>query len=227
MSVALAVVTDMSMGILGGKLKQRERLSARLGDVLSYLYLASSALKYYHDHQKPAADLPFIVWTEQYCLYQIANAFEHFFANFPKMSIVRLVKFLIFPWGNHNYLPLDKHDHQIADLMMQQNSLRERLTNHIYLGQADDICQKLDQAFRLRLQAEPAYQKLQVAIKQGIILDTTFEQNVRAAKNANILNDQEEIQLLELNRLQLEVIQVDEFNTLARNKVYDPEEAIT
>jgi acyl-CoA dehydrogenase len=41
------------MMLLGGELKRRERLSARLGDVLSNLYLASAALKRYHDLDSP------------------------------------------------------------------------------------------------------------------------------------------------------------------------------
>ncbi len=45
LSANLAFLSDMAMGTLGGELKRKERVSARLGDVLSQLYLASSALK--------------------------------------------------------------------------------------------------------------------------------------------------------------------------------------
>lgn len=224
MSVALAIVTDMAMGSMGGTLKRRERLSARLGDVLSYLYLASSALKYYENNDQPASDLPFIDWIQRYCLYQIANAFDHFFVNFPYPGRAKLVKGIIFPWGNNYYLPTDDHDHQIADLMMQQTPLRDRLTDNIYMGVNDDICKKMDEAFQLRLAAEPAYLKLQNAIKQGDIQEKNFYQQIMSAKDANILTDQEVNQLLELDRLRLEVIQVDEFNVLTRNHVYDTEQ---
>lgn len=218
MSVALSVVTDMSMGIIGGKLKKQERLSARLGDVLSYLYLASAVLKYYEDHQKPLSDLPFIEWIQSYCLHQITHAFEHFFANFPRPRLAKLVKNMIFPWGSHYHLPLDRQDHQLADLMMQGNGLRERLTAHIYLGTKADICKKMDDAFQCRLAVEPAYQKLNRGIKAGEIKEKNFSSQIMAAKTANILTDEEVKQLLELERLRLEVIQVDEFNILARNE---------
>jgi acyl-CoA dehydrogenase len=46
-AAAFALLADLSMMLLGGELKRRERLSARLGDVLSNLYLASAALKRY------------------------------------------------------------------------------------------------------------------------------------------------------------------------------------
>lgn len=220
MSVALALVTDLSMGVLGGKLKQRERLSARLGDVLSYLYLASASLKYYNDNGEPPSDLPFVEWVQTYCLFQISQAFEHFFANFPKKGLARLIKNFIFPWGSSYYLPLDNQDHQIADLMMQRDSLRDRLTNNIYLGDSKDIMTKMEQTFELRLASQPAYQKLQAALQQGKIREKNFYEQIMAAKHANILTDQEVNQLLELDRLRLEVIQVDEFTTLMRNEMY-------
>lgn len=227
MSVALALATDMAMGTLGGRLKQRERLSARLGDVLSYLYLGSAALKYYEDHGKPPSDLPFIEWIETYCLFQISHAFQHFFANFPKRGIAKLVKNLIFPWGISYHMPLDNQDHQIADLMMQSGLFRDRLTQDIYKGDVNDIIYKLEQAFEQRLDCEVAYQKVQIAIKKLGIKENNFYEQIMAVKRANILNDQEVNQLLELDRLRLEVIQVDEFRTEMRNEEYGREQIVT
>ncbi|MBA2653882.1 MAG: acyl-CoA dehydrogenase [Gammaproteobacteria bacterium] len=227
MSVALAIVTDISLATLGGELKQKERLSARLGDVLSYLYLASATLKYYEDHQKSPADLPFIEWIQNYCLYQMANAFNHFFVNFPKPFLARLIKNLIFPWGNNYHLPLDVQDHQIANTMMQADELRERLTENMYLGEAEDICRKMDKAFECRLAAEPSYQKLQSAIKNGVVKEKNYDAQIVAAKNANILTDLEVNQLRELEQLRFGVIQVDEFNSLMRNEEHGRKEVIS
>lgn len=50
------------MAVLGGSLKRRERISARLGDVLSQLYLASAVLKRYDDEGRQEADLPLVHW---------------------------------------------------------------------------------------------------------------------------------------------------------------------
>src|SRR3569623_508282 len=62
-SAALALCADVFMGVLGGKLKFKEKLSARLGDVLSYLYIASSMLKRYEDTGRPEADRPLLAWA--------------------------------------------------------------------------------------------------------------------------------------------------------------------
>ena len=44
-SAALAFLADVSMGTLGGALKRKEKLSARLGDILSLMYLCSATLQ--------------------------------------------------------------------------------------------------------------------------------------------------------------------------------------
>src|SRR5574337_747870 len=68
-SAALALCADVFMGVLGGKLKFKEKLSARLGDVLSYLYIASSMLKQYEDNGRPEADRPFLAWGFHECMW--------------------------------------------------------------------------------------------------------------------------------------------------------------
>lgn len=211
LSTALALVTDMAMGIMGGKLKQRERLSARLGDVLSYLYLACATLKYYQENQKPVSDLPFVDWILNDCLYQIANAFELFFVNFPHRSFARLVKNLIFPWGNPYHLPLDQQDHHIADVMMQSNELRERLTANTFKGEQGSVTRKMDEAFKM-LQTNVSYKKLQEALREGKIHGSTLHDQIIAAKNANILLDDDVKELQRLDQLRFDLIQVDEFS---------------
>jgi acyl-CoA dehydrogenase len=53
-SAAFALASDFAMLTLGGGLKKRELLSARLGDVLSSMYLASCVLKHF-ENQGPTA----------------------------------------------------------------------------------------------------------------------------------------------------------------------------
>lgn len=51
------------MLVLGGGLKCREKLSARLGDILSQMYLTSATLKRYQDEGCQAADAPLMRWA--------------------------------------------------------------------------------------------------------------------------------------------------------------------
>ena len=57
-SAAFAFLTDVSMLVIGGSLKRKESISARLGDVLSALYLASTSLKHYEDTGNKESELP-------------------------------------------------------------------------------------------------------------------------------------------------------------------------
>src|SRR6185295_3726335 len=47
-SSAFALLSDISMFVIGGSLKRKEKISARLGDILSLLYIASATVKRFH-----------------------------------------------------------------------------------------------------------------------------------------------------------------------------------
>ena len=59
----MALLTDVSLGALGGRLKFKESLSGRLGDVLSHLYMMGAVLKRHHDEGCPEADKPLLAWA--------------------------------------------------------------------------------------------------------------------------------------------------------------------
>ena len=75
-SAAFALLADVSLLVLGGSLKRKEKLSARLGDILSMLYLCSATLKRFKDDDRPAADLPLLHWSIQDALYRMQQAFD-------------------------------------------------------------------------------------------------------------------------------------------------------
>ncbi|MFX8227169.1 acyl-CoA dehydrogenase domain-containing protein, partial [Acinetobacter baumannii] len=74
LSSAFALLTDVSMGVLGGTLKFRERISARLGDVVSQLYLVSAVLKRFEDEGRQEEDLPYVDWSVQDALHRAQEA---------------------------------------------------------------------------------------------------------------------------------------------------------
>jgi acyl-CoA dehydrogenase len=133
MSAALAFVSDIALIFLGGKLKRRERLSARLGDVLSYLYLGSAVLKYCQDNGNKKEESLFVDWCVQTCLYQAQNAFLGFFKNFPNRFVGGFLRVLIFPYGRSYQLPSDVLENHLSEAMMEPSDFRERLTQHCYL----------------------------------------------------------------------------------------------
>ncbi len=98
-SAAFALAADVSMLVLGGSLKRREKISARLGDVLSQLYLCSATLKRFQDDGRPAEDLPLLYWSMQDALVRIQVAFDGVLQNFPSRFAALLLRVLIFPLG--------------------------------------------------------------------------------------------------------------------------------
>src|SRR5690606_40667487 len=112
MSSALAMVSDISMLMFGGELKRKERLSARLGDILSQLYLASTVLRYYESQGRPEADLAYVRWCVQQSLYECQLAFNGFFENLPNRFLAAILHRIVFPWGDAWERPSDRLDHE-------------------------------------------------------------------------------------------------------------------
>jgi acyl-CoA dehydrogenase len=138
LSSALALTSDLALMILGGNLKRRERLSARLGDILSQLYLASAVVKYFHDSGKPSDDEPVVHWVLQNACYRAQEAFYGFFDNAPSPLLGSLLKVFIFPFGKAFTPPSDKLSHSVVKTILESSAFREGLTDLCYLGKGED-----------------------------------------------------------------------------------------
>ena len=135
MSRGLAFTTDVAMLVLGGELKRKEMISARLGDVLSHLYLASTVLKRFEDEGRQQADLPFVEYAIENSLYEIGQAFDGFFKNFSNPVVNFLLKRIVFPLGNHYHKPSDETAQSICEHMTQPGVFRNRLTHLCYVDE--------------------------------------------------------------------------------------------
>lgn len=215
MSRALALTADVSMLMLGGDLKRRELLSARLGDVLSHLYLASASLKWFHDRGSPDGDKPFVHYNLQYNLYQIGQAFNGFFVNFNQPMVARVLKTLLFPWGVRYQLPTDKLAGQISQAMMSDCEVRDAITHLCYIGdQENDATAIVERSFKARLAALTAEQKLFSAIKQGLLIAATLPEQIEQGVEKGIITQAEQTLLLEAIALTDKAVAVDVFDSL-------------
>jgi acyl-CoA dehydrogenase len=213
MSTALSLIADVSLMLLGGSLKRRERISARLGDIMSQLYLASAVIKYCHDNQYPVHDIDYVCWSIQHCLYKIQIAFNELFHNFPNRWIGWCLQWIIFPFGSAYQAPNDYLYKSIIGNMLTPSTLRDRLTSHIYLNQQeDDLGFRLDKALTMIPVIEPLWKKIQHAIQQGNIpKHYDFESKIRYAQQSNIISQDEAITLTKFEKLKNEIIKVNEF----------------
>lgn len=210
MSAALAFITDVTFAILGGNLKRKERLSARLGDVLSYLYIASAVLNLYEKHHRPKDEALHVHWAMQTCFYRIQQAFVEFFTNFPVRWLAVCLKRLVLPYGPCFKCPNDHLEHQLAHSMLEHNSARERLTQPCYVPHdSQDVMGRVENAFLRVLSAEPALQKLRQA---GIHLRAhDRESKLEHALAEGIITHEEASLIAAAEQARWDAIQVDEF----------------
>lgn len=211
-SAAFALFTDIAMLKLGGALKRKERLSARLGDILSMLYLCSATLKRFEDDGRPVADLPLLHWSVQDALYRIQQAFDELLRNFPWHVLMRGgMRALIFPLGKRLAPPSDAISHTVAQLILQPGEVRDRLTAGIYVPTADDEpLAQLEQAMECAVACDAIEIKMRDATKAGR-LTAGNDEKVTEALTCGVIT-QDEVALLEkMKVMRRRVIMVDDF----------------
>jgi len=215
LSTAFAVMTDMSMFVLGGELKRRERLSARLGDVVSQLYLCSSVLKRYEDDGRPPADLPYVHWSLQDALLRAQQGLTGVLDNFPARGLAVLLRTLLFPFGMPHRPPADELGTAVTHAMQTAGADRERLLADCYVASdAADPVARAEQALLLL----PHVVAIEKRLKDGNTPLQHMPQSLSAmrawlsaAKDASAISCQEHNTLLEFTRLVDGLIQVDDF----------------
>ncbi len=214
LSRALAVSADFAMLTLGGDLKRKEMISARLGDGLSYLYMASAALKKYEDEGRQQEDLDYVHYAVQHCLYNAAKALEEAYKNFPMKAAGKTLKFLVFPIGNHYQQPSDDLCLRLAESLMTPGAQRDRLTQLCYVGQStDDSVGLMEQAFIAMYGIKPLERKIFKAIKDGQIeRKASLAAKLDKALELNVLTEQEVDQIKAADQLRYKAIQVDHFS---------------
>ena len=160
-SANLAMLSDISMLSLGADLKRKERISARLGDVLSQLYLASATLKRYNDEGRNTADFPLVQWAVEDCLYNIQHAIDELISNFPNKIVGKVLRVVIFPLGTWLKKPNDEISHKVAQLLQTPGSARTRLGQGQYLTRDGcNIFGRLEQVLEDIINCEPIYEKV-------------------------------------------------------------------
>ncbi|MDQ2070848.1 acyl-CoA dehydrogenase [Natronospira bacteriovora] len=210
-SAAFALMADVSMLTLGGALKKRERISARLGDMLSYMYLASMVLKRYEDLGRPGDDLPFVEWACRDLIYKLQEQLHGLLRNFPSPLLARILRLMVFPRGRSFSAPSDALGHQIADRLISESSSRERLTRPVYVGQ-DGPMKQLADALAMVDAVEPLEKRVREAVRNGRIPHRAAAEQYRLAGEAGILDDEECKLMLRYDALLTEIIAVDDFD---------------
>ena len=229
LSSAFAWASDVSMFVLGGSLKRRERLSARLGDILSQLYLASTVLKRFEDDGRPEADLPFLHWAMQDALNRAQEAFYGLFDNLPSRWVAWGLRMGIFPWGRVFDAPADTLGSQVVGLLMTPGPSRDRLTQGMCIpADENDPVTVIDAALLAVIAAEPVEAKIRAAQRAGIISGEFADTVAQDALAKGVITQHEADGLARAKSLRRKVIMVDDFpQDFGRSEMFQTTQAVS
>ncbi len=212
-SASFALATDIAMLALGGYLKKKENLSARLGDVLSTMYLASMVLKHHENQGRENADLPLVEWACRSLLYQAQEQLHLFLRNFPNRPLAAVMRLLIFPRGLTYFPPSDRLGRDIAELIMNPTAARERLSRHIYkTPSCNNPVGLLQEALLLSTMAESLEKRIRVdGVKAGRVTALDLPGQIEQSLHAGILSEAEAAVLRDYDAKVSDLIGVDDF----------------
>jgi acyl-CoA dehydrogenase len=189
-AAAFALSADVALLTLGGALKRREMLSARLGDVLSELYLLSAALKRFEEEGRQEADFPLLAFCMESGLQMVEARLDEIFANLPNRPAAWVLREIVFPFGRRRHGPSDALTVQCAEILLSPSAARDRLTAGVFLGTGEDGIARLERAFDLVVRAEPVQRKLRAA---GVAdRPTALARGIITAAEADVLSAMDE-----------------------------------
>ena len=212
-SAAFALTTDFAMLTLGGKLKIKELLSARLGDVLSSMYLASTVLKHFENQGRRAADLPLVEWSVRTLMYHAQEQLHSFLRNFPNRPVAFLLRCIVFPRGRTYSSPADELGQKVVDLITATGDSRQRLSEQAFKTlEPGSPLGLLQEALELSEQHLPLEKKLRQARKEGLIRSEYLGHQIEEASSAGVISAAEATRLHDYHEKVAHLMSVDDFS---------------
>lgn len=212
-SASFALMTDIALMTLGGALKRKEKLSGRLGDTLSYLYLASASLKQFEDNGCPKEELPMIHWVSQHCIYMAQESLHGLLQNLPNRPAAWIARLIIFPLGRHFSPPSDELGHQVANILITPSDARDRLTKGLYVPDNNtDTLGKLEKGFDKVIIADHAEKKLYRGLKGYKTSFRGLEELIKKGLEENIISNEDAKLIRDADEARTDIIQVDDFD---------------
>jgi acyl-CoA dehydrogenase len=209
LSYAYAWISDFSLIVLGGKLKRKERLSARLADGLSYLYMAMAALHLYEQNKNTGYEVH-AKWAVKYCLFNAQKSLMQLTKNLPSRLTGWFIRLIAFPFGQTFSPPSDKLDHQLAQTMVENNEYRNLLLDSIFLsGDINQPIDRVEHGLQLLIKNQELYNKVGKSRKTPSL---KLKEAIKAQVDQGILTSDEADSILELEQARWDAILVDEFS---------------
>jgi len=224
-SRSFALVADLTVALLGGGLKVKQKITGRMADALAELYLLSSILKRYEDDGRPAGDRLVVDYCARNCLHRFDRALRGVIDNFPVRWAAWLMGPLVLPFGARRPAR-DKDGKDIVRLALQPGAFRDRLTRDIYTSAGTEDATGLLEATLLKVVAcEEAEKKLERAIRRGEVKRFHDNDWIKDAEAEGVLSADEAKQLADLRDMVARVIAVDDFSASELARGLEPAES--
>jgi acyl-CoA dehydrogenase len=215
LSAALASMSDVALGVLGGNLKRRELLSARLGDVHSQLFIACAILKFHSAHPRTRAEDAHAEYALAKSIYKAQEALRDFADNFPLKRLAKLLRWLAMPCGKIINKPNDDLIRELGDLILEDNPVRQHLGQYVYVNtQPEDATGRVESTYQLLLALGPVWQTFSRAKSAGKIAGKSIEEQAQDAVSKNIIQPQDAAKVIEYDHRRYDCLLTDAFDKL-------------
>ncbi|MBK9322317.1 MAG: acyl-CoA dehydrogenase [Bdellovibrionaceae bacterium] len=215
-SATYAILADIAMAALGGELKLREKITGRFADILGYMYMATSVLRKFEADGRRDEDLAFVHYNLKLCLAEIQKGFDGIFDNLKVPGLRWFFKGWLGAWSRINSMGSQASDgwsHAISAAMLQDGSVRDRLTQGIFLPTKEgEQLHRLETAFSISLKSDMAEKKVKRAIRDGILPKKKVHLLLDEARSKNIISDEEVKLIQQSDAVRYDAILVDDFS---------------
>ncbi len=215
-SARFAFYGDLAMAVFGPALKRRGKITGRLADILSWMYLAIATLRRYEAEGRRAEDLPLVHWATQYSLDRIQQAFTGLLANIDVPWLGAWLRGPVAWWHRLNPIGLPPSDllgGQVAAVLRRPGEQRDRLTDGLFLGCPEGDAQRdLERAFELTVEATPLMARLRQAIRRGQLVPSPLAEMLTQAVAEGLLSEPEADLVREADEARQVAIAVDDMS---------------
>lgn len=213
LSASFATMSDVALAVLGGNLKRREMLSARLGDIHSQLFIACAILKYHSAHPRTRAEDVHAEFAITTALNKAQQAMIEFSDNFPVGWVAKLIRYLTLPFGKIVLKPTDNLIRELGDLMLEDNPVRQKLGQYIYVSHdPEDAAGRVESTYQMLLALGPLWTTW--LKNQNKLTGANMAEKLQDAVSKNIIQPQDVNRLLEYDARRFDCILTDAFDKL-------------
>lgn len=216
-SATFAILSDVAMGVLGGELKMKEKITGRFADILANMYMATAVIRRFEAEGRREEDLAFVHYNLKHCMAEIQKGFDGIFDNMKIPGFRWFFKGWIGAWSRINSVGSQASDgwsHAIASAMLKEGGIRDRLSEGIYMptDRNKEQLARLDYAFSVASKSDAAEKKIKKAIREGVLPKKKVHLLLEEARNKNVITADEFKLIQEADAVRYDAILVDDFS---------------